>query len=98
MKRIAATGLLLGVFTFFGAGRAGATPPDTGCPSGYRVLDVASLTEQGYQLPAIIDDPANGGNGNGLMCGLPLPPAVANAFGAPHQVYIFGDDNNPAKK
>ncbi len=96
MRRIAATGLLLGLLAFPGAGRAGATPPETGCPSGYLVLSVETLTDHPYQLPAIID---NGGNSNGYVCGLPLPGAVSDAYGVPgRQLYIFVDDNSPARK
>ena len=58
------------------AASAMGTPPETGCPSADQVLVVADLVPLGYMVPQRIDDPANGGNGNGLVCGKPLNPVV----------------------
>jgi hypothetical protein len=53
------------------------TPPVSGCPAGYQTLDVATLLTIGYRVPALLDDPANGGNGDGLVCGKPINPVKA---------------------
>ncbi len=58
------------------ASAAMGTPPETGCPSSNEVLVVADLVPLGYMVPQRIDDPANGGNGNGLVCGKPFNPVV----------------------
>jgi hypothetical protein len=50
------------------------TPPVSGCPAGYQTLDVATLLTIGYRVPALLDDPANGGNGDGVVCGKPINP------------------------
>jgi hypothetical protein len=47
-----------------------AAPPSSGCPRGFQVLSVQTLTAAGYKVPALIDDPASGvvgqeGQGNG---------------------------------
>jgi hypothetical protein len=92
--------LLLGLLTATAA-PAAAIPTETGCPSGYQVLVVADLIAQGYRVPALLDDPANGGNGNGLVCGLPLPEPVRQQLCGPDcpvpVLYQFSDDNLPAQ-
>jgi hypothetical protein len=88
--------LALGLFTAT-SGPASALPTETGCPSGFQVLSVAELTAQGYRVPAILDDPANGGNGNGLVCGLPLPQQACGPDCPVPVFYQFSDDNLPAK-
>jgi len=54
-----------------------AEAPNTGCTvgnqnteHGSQLLVVADLVALGYRLPGILDDPANGGNGDGLVCGV----------------------------
>jgi hypothetical protein len=47
-----------------------AAPPSSGCPRGFQVLSVQTLTAEGYKVPALIDDPTSGvvgqvGQGNG---------------------------------
>jgi hypothetical protein len=88
--------LLLGLLTATAA-PAPALPTETGCPSAFQVLSVAKLTAQGYRAPAIVDDPANGGNGNGLVCGLPLPQQACGPDCPVPVFYQFGDDNLPAR-
>jgi hypothetical protein len=88
--------LLLGLLTAT-ATSAPALPTETGCPSAFQVLPVAELTAQGYRAPAIVDDPANGGNGNGLVCGLPLPQQACGPDCPVPVFYQFGDDNLPAR-
>ena len=60
-------------------------------------------------MPARLDNPANGGNGDGYVCALELPEAVVAAYcnhlepgactllqlGLP--LYSFVEDNNPAQ-
>jgi len=74
------------------------TPVDNGCPASTELYSVAWLESQGpYRLPARLDDPANGGNGDGYVCAFPLPDAVSVAKGAPVQLYQFFEDNLPAE-
>jgi hypothetical protein len=103
VARIAAA-LAGGLLTVGVAGAALAapaqTPPETGCPAGYQHLSVTSLEAQGpYMAPRAID---TGGNNNGFVCGLPLPPAAAEqACGGPCPVpviYLFRDDDSPARQ
>lgn len=77
------------------------TPVTTGCPAAAEVLSVEALTAAGYGVPAHIDDADNGGNANGIVCGIPLPiqlceALVGGACPVP-QLYRFSDDANPAK-
>ena len=68
------------------------TPPVSGCPAGYQVLDVSTLTGLGYHVPALVDDPANGGNGDGTVCGKPVNPTrTAQLCGTPCDVGIIYD-------
>jgi hypothetical protein len=78
---------------------AHAAQPTNGCPAGYQLLSVATLTSEGYKLPARIDSPTSGllsfgrpGNGDGLVCGLPLGNRTTD-FGGP--IYEFVDDTLP---
>ena len=77
------------------AGPAQAAPA-TGCPTSYQLLSVSELSTLGYQVPAQVDDPTSGfrsfgqaGNGNGLVCALPLGNQTTS-FG--EQLYNFMDD------
>lgn len=75
-----------------------AAPSETGCPAGYQTLSVSWLESQGpYKVPAQLDDPANGGNGDGLVCGKPINPTRAPKLcGGPCAVpvqYEFSDNN-----
>ena len=59
-------------------------------------MSVAELTEQGYHAPQQLDDPANGGNNDGWVCGKPVSDSAAENFcGGPCQVgvlYYFRDN------
>jgi hypothetical protein len=69
----AAAGLLL-----LAPAAVAATPVQNGCPASAELTSVAQLEASGpYRLPGILDDPANGGNGDGWICAFPLPEAVA---------------------
>lgn len=74
------------------AAPASAHPIDTGCAAGFETLSVDELAQQGYGLPPVIDGE---GNGDGWICGRPLPHAVNEAQGFPTgvQLYLFGDND-----
>lgn len=80
-------------------GPAGATPHETGCPTGWDVLDVATLTAEGYRLPARVDGE---GNRNGVICGLELPERACEAQNGGacevERFYNFRDDDSPARR
>ena len=106
MRRLT-TALLLGLLLALGlltatAAPAAAIPTETGCPSGDQVLVVEDLLAQGYRVPAIVDDPANGGNGNGLVCGHAFSEAARQQLCGPDcpvpSYYLFRDDNLKAQK
>jgi hypothetical protein len=78
---------------------AAAAPPANGCATGNRASDVdhgmlllvvAELTTAGYRVPAIVDDPANGGNGDGFVCG--VPQGHLKASDGVRQLYLFFDN------
>jgi hypothetical protein len=73
-----------------------AAPPNTGCSNGnentehgHLLLAVADLAALGYLLPLRLDDPANGGNGDGFVCGAPMGNRTT-PFGG--QLYLFSDN------
>ena len=69
---------------------AAQTPPVTGCPAGWDTLLVADLIPLGYHVPLLVDDPVNGGNGDGVVCGKPINPTRAAAIcGGPCGVPIL---------
>lgn len=75
---------------------AAQTPLETGCPAGFQTLSVATLLGLGYRAPGQIDDPANGGNADGMICGNPINPTrAAQICGGPCSVpvlYEFRDN------
>jgi hypothetical protein len=72
------------------AGAAAAHPLVNGCASGHEAVDVAWATAQGYRLPAQFDDPANGGNGDGTVCGRAMGPQLTPTG---LQQYLWGENN-----
>ena len=77
-----------------------ATPVSNGCPAGFQLLSVSTLSAEGYHLPALVDDPNSGlrsygrpGNGDGLVCGRQLGNRTTS-FGLP--IYEFFDNTLPA--
>ncbi len=78
---------------------ATTTPVDNGCPASTQLYSVAWLESQGpYRVPAMLDNPANGGNGDGYVCAFPLPEAVADAHDAAVPIlYQFFENNLPAE-
>jgi hypothetical protein len=99
VKTIHATlaALALGIGAY-AASSAAADPPTSGCATGNRSSDVqqgilhlavADLTPLGYRLPGLLDNPANGGNGDGFVCGIPLGNRTTPAG---NQLYDFFDN------
>ena len=77
---------------------AAATPVDNGCPAANAPISVAELEASGdYHVPRFIDDPANGGNGDGWVCAFPLPDAIWGGVGFTLTVYQFHENNLPAE-
>jgi hypothetical protein len=77
-----------------------AGPPPNGCPAGYQLLSVQTLTAEGYMVPALVDSPTSGvksfghpGDGDGWVCGHQLGNQLT-PFGLP--VYNFIDNQLPA--
>jgi len=78
MKTIsrAAVGLVGAAFTIaisMPAAQAKGTPPQNGCPTSYTAVSAQEWADKGYTKEAgidvlAIDDPAQGGNGDGLVC------------------------------
>jgi len=77
----------------------------TGCPAGYSLFVVGTAP---YGVPGFLDNPVNGGNGDGLVCAHAFPNAVRDAFCANGRggclleslglpLYNFAEDNNPAE-
>jgi len=90
---ITAAGLLL----LAPAAVAAATPVQNGCPAAAELTSVAQLEASGpYQLPGILDDPANGGNGDGWICAFPLPDAIP-LTGGEFTFYQFFENNLKAE-
>jgi hypothetical protein len=96
MKRIAigvaAGAVLVGAY---GGTVAVAEAPNSGCTvgnnteNGAQLLVVDDLLALGYRLPGILDDPANGGNGDGYVCGIAMGNRTT-PFGG--QLYLFSDN------
>lgn len=49
-------------------------PVLNGCAAGWEAIQLSDFPPQ-YRAPARIDDPANGGNGDGIVCAKPWNPA-----------------------
>ena len=99
MKKIVIT-LAVGALSIgaYAAAPAAGDPPSNGCATGNRSSDVqqgvlylavADLAPLGYRLPGLVDDPANGGNGDGFVCGIPLGNRTTPSG---HQLYDFFDN------
>ena len=74
-----------------------ATPVDNGCPAANAPISVAQLEASGpYTLPRLLDDPANGGNGDGWICAFELPGAVFGG-GLEFTYYQYHENNLKAE-
>lgn len=81
---------------------AKADTSSNGCPTGYQLLSVATLTSEGYRVAAEVDSPTSGvlsygqpGNGDGSVCGVRLGNRLTH-FGLPF--FNFIDDTLPASE
>lgn len=84
-------------------GSGSQAPIHNGCLPGYHVMSVTDLSTQGYGVPALLDAPDNGGNGDGLVCGKRISETLAvQLCGGEHGpdatcpvpvVYDFTDNN-----
>ena len=75
---------------------AAATPVDNGCPASGALTSVAALEAVGpYMVPRAIDDPANGGNGDGWVCAFALPDATRH--GGEFVIYQFHENSLKAE-
>ena len=75
------------------------TPAENGCPASAPLTSVADLEASGpYQLPAALDDPANGGNGDGNVCAFQLPESVSRAWGVDFTIYQFFENSRTQGK
>jgi hypothetical protein len=112
MRLLICTIAALAIASFFAAGAGAdpaATPVATGCPAGFSLFAVPAPGTSPYRLPARLDNPANGGNGDGFVCALRLPEAVVAAYCNHHEpgacqllqlglpLYQFTEDTNPAR-
>lgn len=85
------------------------TPVVTGCPGGYALFAVPAPGTSPYRMPATLDNPSNGGNGDGFVCAHQLPEAVVAAYCNNHEpkacallaeglpLYNFTEDDSPAQ-
>ena len=83
--------------TLYGAANAyaGTNPSlNSGCPSGYVAKTLTQWAALGpYHVPALVDNPANGGNNDKIVCGNdigkkdPSDPSV--------ELYQFTDNDVP---
>lgn len=81
-------------------GAAFAAAPSDGCPAGFQLQSVDTLSGLGYRVPAQVDSPSCGvtpfghsGNGDGYVCAVQLGKRVGS-FGP---IYNFIDNQLPAK-
>lgn len=76
---------------------ASATAPTDGCPRGYVAHTIEQWAALGYpHAPASVDDPANGGNGDGIVCGRELGAGTAKQTTSGQVLYEFVDNRLPA--
>jgi len=74
-------------------------PLTNGCAGGWQALELTDLTPYGYKVPSQLDDPANGGNGDGIVCGKPMTPqeqAARFPSAAVPVVFNFVDNSLPS--
>jgi len=85
-------GILLGGASSAFAGTNPST--NSGCPSGYVAKTLAEWASGGYtRAPAFVDNPANGGNGDGIVCGNDI--GKKDPSNPSLQLYQFRDNNVP---
>jgi hypothetical protein len=63
------------------AGHAAASPHDDGCPSAFEAKTIAEWNLLGYlHAPGRADAVENGGNGDGITCGMEMPDGYLWGF------------------
>lgn len=111
MRIVGRVGIMVGsaalatAATVVSVGPASASVVGSGCPAGFQLLSVTTLTAEGYE-PALIDNPSvdlgnpnshawnsQPGNGDGFVCGR-AEGNRTTSFGGP--VYLFVDNQLPA--
>ena len=74
-------------------------PQTNGCPAGFEALALSDLVPLGYEVPSMLDATANGGNGDGIVCGHPWT-AAEQAARLPNAVvpviFDFEENSLPA--
>ena len=91
-----AGGITGGVILGFSSSAVAGTNPSNneGCPSGYVAMTLAEWAALGpYHVPALVDNPANGGNGDGIVCGNDI--GKKDPSNSSIQLYAFRDNNVP---
>ena len=90
---VAAGAAMVGAYS---GGVAVADAPNDGCTGGInntehgsQLLVVADLLAIGYVLPGVLDNPANGGNGDGFVCGVAMGNRLTPRG---NQLYLFSDN------
>lgn len=74
-------------------------PLTNGCPSGWQALQLSDLAPYGYHVSFAVDNPANGGNGDGVVCGMPqtaAETAVREPGDTVPVIFDFRDNNLPS--
>ncbi|MDX6441635.1 MAG: hypothetical protein QOE43_1364 [Gaiellaceae bacterium] len=68
-------------------------PVVNGCAAGFEAIRLADFPSE-YKVPAIVDSSANGGNGDGIVCGKPFTPQeqAARLPNAPVLIFSFADN------
>jgi hypothetical protein len=112
-KRLLPLALLIVAVAALGGTTARAdtsqTPNATGCPTGFELLNIATLEASGPYPDIVFGGIDRAGNNNGFICGNPQPVSVLiarcrhgaeiacelEAAGLPH--YVLTDDDNPAQ-
>lgn len=79
------------------AAPATASPDNSGCPTGYAARTLSEWAADGYTgAPPRVDDPANGGNGDTIVCGRPLGDGISKHYDIDFVIYQFRDNTVPA--
>jgi len=82
--------------TLVGVGTAAASPTTDGCRSGFVGHTLTDWADLGYpNAPRAVDDPANGGNGDGYACGRQLGGGTSKKTPSGKVLYEFYDNNLP---
>ena len=104
MRRIAVSLALIVGALIVGSSPSGATPVETGCPTGYDYRSLTEWADMGYGgAPPFVDAT---GNSDGYVCGLQLPEGYTwgrfvkalDITPGLDVLYLFTDNGSPARK